>query len=60
MRWAYSVGEAKGVRTSIGTMSSERGSVDGTDVGPTTPVDGGGEPSALSRDEVFDIPSNQR
>ena len=41
-------------------MSSERGSVDGTDVGPTTPVDGGGEPSALSRDEVFDIPSNQR
>lgn len=41
-------------------MSLERGSVDGPESGSAAPLDGGGGPSALSRDEVFDILSNQR
>lgn len=41
-------------------MSLERGSMDESETGPVAPLDGGGDPSALSRDEVFDILSNQR
>lgn len=41
-------------------MSLERGSVNESKTGPTAPLDGGGDSSALSRDEVFDILSNQR
>jgi hypothetical protein len=41
-------------------MSLERGSTDTADTAPATPLDDPGEPSALSRNEVFDILSNQR
>ncbi|WP_049898615.1 DUF7344 domain-containing protein [Halococcus agarilyticus] len=41
-------------------MSLERGPANGTETGPAVPSNGGEKPSALSRDEVFDILSNQR
>jgi len=41
-------------------MSLEPGSTDAADNDPATPLDDLGEPSVLSRDEVFDILSNQR